>query len=329
MGRAEGKKRAPLGSSTFNNAEQVQQERASAVLKAKRRSGIVAPPAPPTISDVSVNSVNTTFKEDAELAERIVADALASVSPPRSKKGRKASRGDKENARHGVSTSPNRKPLGPRTVGSPSRSPTTEKLQDNYFSSDRTAIKSVATMEPTTAFRVALINGSGIARNADCVSVVQEEDEDTAPLPAVKAVGSAVNRMRDWEQERARMKAALASEASESIKSPIESTMSPIDSPPPTASTTMHDTIPAGVVTARSSTFASTLGSTASHSLSSRSGTISPRSVLGKRPVGEDDTIISKRKCLQSDNVHSSVTIFRRPASFTDRSPANGQQFCS
>jgi hypothetical protein len=324
MGRADGKKRAPLGSSTFNNAEQVQQERASAVLKAKRRSGIVAPPAPPTISDVSLNSVNTTFEEDAKLAERIVADALASVSPPRSKKGRKASRNDKENSQSVASTSPNRKPLGPRAAGSPSRSPTMEKSQDDYFSSDRTAIKSIAAVEPATAFRAALINGSGIARNVDAVSVVQEEDEDTAPLPVVKAGSSAVNRMRDWEQERARMKAALASEASESIKSPIESTMGPMDSPPPTASTTMHDTIPAGVVTARSSTFAPTLGSTASHSLSSRSGTISPRSVLGKRPVGEDDTIISKCKHFQSVNILLSV-IISRPASFTDRTPANGQ----
>jgi hypothetical protein len=289
LGRAEGKKRAIA----TRDIEQIKEERASAVLKAKRRSGVIAPPASTPTKDLFEDQKAV---DDAKLAAQIVKEALASVPLADSHAGKSTkpqqstARRTRDNAENQptLASPRSRKPFGPRTPGSPTHSPTSKTGADDYFTSKRTAIRPVGDAEPTVAFRTALIDRTTVARGA--ANVVEEEHEETREFPSGTLDGSVVRRMLDWQEERSRMKATLGSEPNTSLKSPVESQRSPLDDVPSMLKASAAPSRRASVVgTQRSSSaFAPTVTSTAKNSVSSRSGTLSPRSAFGRRVDSED-----------------------------------------
>jgi hypothetical protein len=278
MGKAEGKKRAPLVATHNAQGEEPSvQERTAEAVKAKRRSMIIAPLASaPAAKDVFADNM---VSEDTILARRIVQDALAtplgSNSTRSGKPVKTTSRASKENLENAPAQTPprSRKALGARHASSPAKY-TTASQPGDYFTSKRTAIRPPSDDgQSTTAFRAALLNQPAVTRIA--VNSTPEHDDDICEMPSTSSLNaSVIRRMLDWEHERSQLKSILESPA----KSPEQGQ--------PLSTGAFVPRRPGDMASSRRSSNV-LMPTTAQGSTSSRSGTMSPRSVLGKR--GEYD----------------------------------------
>jgi hypothetical protein len=225
----------------------------------------------------------TKVDNDSTLARRIVEDALAAPLGPFSARATKpakpAVRASKENAENVLPpASPRRKARGVRSSTSPTKNVPAALQKDDYFTSKRTAVRPPADTEPTTAFRAALIDRTAFTRNVANAAV---DDDDVCELPSTSSLNaSVIRRMLDWEQERSLMKSIL--------ESPVDKGKSPVDSAGelPVSADVARGPINAGASRRPSKAPTYTL---TQESTSSRSGTMSARSVLGKRGDCDDE----------------------------------------
>lgn len=240
----------------------------------KRRSVVVSPPAPTATGDLFA-SQNTD--NDTTLVRKIVQDALAApLGTSSSRVTNAVKRVSKENAENVHPTvSPRRKARGVRHNVSPTKKVPHVSQQDDYFNTKRTAIRPPAETEPTTAFHPAVINPTALTR---CAAQAAAEDDDICDMPSTSSLNaSVIRRMLDWEQERSLMKSIL--------ESPNDKGKSPADAVRALAVGTAGNLCSGDAGASRRPSKAHT------HSTmtSSGSGTMSPRSVLGKRGEYDDE----------------------------------------
>jgi serine/threonine-protein kinase GIN4 len=287
------RKRANISATQLSEASKENASRPASVM--------LAPPSPSKRQSAAAAAASSS-KRHSVAAPASVLQPKQLVFTPKPAVGAKPARPakagakvDKENVpapgTPGTERTPqSRKPFGPRTFGSPSHSPVQQAAAPvpapapaGYFDAKRVPVPivPVGAGEDTSAFRAALRDRTRAANvptpdaaDAPSPEAAKVPAEDGEPQTLSGTVGeSVVRRMRDWERERARMRAMLDEP-------------SPVDGAAPLAPVTPARTVSMPVKRSTGPSPSSTLVATVKTSTTARSGSAS---VLGKRRGSEDE----------------------------------------